>query len=177
MRVIAGKYRGRKLTPPKDMAVRPTIDRIKEALFNIIQFKVRDACVLDLFSGSGAIGLECVSRGAKYVVLCDKDKASIEIINKNFSGVEFCGKIVQADFLNVIATENLKYDIVYLDPPYNSDLAERAIIELVKHNRLADDATIIFEHNIQKKYSSPNGLEIYDTRKHGEVILDFIKQI
>lgn len=176
MRVISGKYRGRKLTPPKDMAVRPTIDRIKESLFNILQFKVRDACVLDLFSGSGSIGLECVSRGARYVILCDKDKASIDIITKNFTGVEFNGKIVKADYLSVIASENQKYDIAYLDPPFGSGLAERAIVELVKFARLADDAIIVYEHLFELKYVAPEGLIVYDTRKYGEIVLDFIKR-
>ncbi|MEG1612684.1 MAG: 16S rRNA (guanine(966)-N(2))-methyltransferase RsmD [Clostridia bacterium] len=177
MRIISGKYGGRKLFSPKGDDVRPTTDRVKEALFNILQFKVRNAVVLDLFSGSGALGIECVSRGAKEVIFSDNDRKSIELVNRNLSGIEFNGQILQSDYLRVISNSKAKFDIIFLDPPYNSGLAEKAILEILKCDILSNDGIIVYEHVRKLAYTPPEGLFLDDSRKYGDIQLDFIVKV
>ena len=128
MRIISGTARGTKLYTLEGLTTRPTLDRVKEALFNIIQNEIPDSIFLDLFSGSGAIGLEAASRGAKKVILCDKSKEAIQIIKKNVEKTHLKEKIelYNTDYEDLIINklaENV--DIVYIDPPYQSNFASR----------------------------------------------------
>ena len=120
MRIISGTAKGTKLYTLEGLETRPTLDRVKESLFNIIYDKAIDSTVLDLFSGSGAIGLEFASRGAKKVYLCDKSKDACKIIEKNIekTHLEEKVKLLNMDFIKAIKEiKNIKFDIVYLDPP------------------------------------------------------------
>ena len=121
MRIISGKARGTKLYTLEGTNTRPTLDRVKESIFNIIQNEIEDATVLDLFAGSGAIGLECLSRGAKKAVLCDKSKEAIQIIKRNIekTHMEEKAQIINADYENCLEKlKNEQFDIIYIDPPY-----------------------------------------------------------
>ena len=102
MRVVAGRYRGKKLLSPADDSVRPTTDRIKETVFNILQWEVEGARVLDLFAGSGALGIECLSRGAEEVVFVDKSPSSVALIKENLKGIQGNFRVVTADFAGVL---------------------------------------------------------------------------
>lgn len=123
MRIISGSSRGTNLYTLKGENTRPTLDRIKESMFNIINNNIKDSLVLDLFSGSGAIGLEFASRGAKKVILCDNSKEAINIINKNIEKTHLQEK-VEVVFLssNTILDKykNIKFDFIFIDPPYNT---------------------------------------------------------
>jgi len=126
MRVISGTARGKKLTSLEGLETRPTLDRVKEALFNILQFNIKDANVLDLFSGSGALAIEALSRGAKEAVLCDFSNKAVKIINKNLEDTRLKNKaeIINKDFietLNKLNSKSKKFDIIFLDPPYKTD--------------------------------------------------------
>ena len=130
MRIISGTARGTKLFTLEGETTRPTLDRVKESMFNIIQNEVQNSIVIDLFSGSGAIGLEAASRGAKRVILCDKSKQAINIINKNIEKTHLKEKVelYNLDYELLLKTKiKEQADIIYIDPPYKSDFAINAV--------------------------------------------------
>ena len=139
MRIISGTARGTKLFTLEGEHTRPTLDRVKEAFFNIIQNEIEDSVVLDLFSGSGAIGLEFASRGAKKVYLNDNSKEAFDIIKQNINKTHLSTKVelYNMDFLKLIQNikEN-KFDIVYLDPPYKTNYIILALNKLIKNKKI-----------------------------------------
>ena len=179
MRVISGIARGTKLDSLEGLATRPTLDRVKESMFNIIQNKIENACVLDLFSGSGALAIECLSRGAKEAYFCDKSKDAIKIIKKNIEKTHFESKtvIINKDYLKCLDEINKKFDIIFLDPPYESNFAEEALKVIIKKELLNNDGIIIFETD-KKDISNIEKLDIniYDLRKYGRVELIFLNR-
>ena len=117
MRIISGKYRGKKLKEFELDSTRPTTDRVKESIFNLIQFEVVDAVVLDLFSGTGALGVEAISRGAKKTYLVDSNKQAISIIKENLKNMTEDFVVENKDYLEFLSTTKEKFDVVLLDPP------------------------------------------------------------
>lgn len=183
MRVISGKARGKKLISLEGMNTRPTLDRVKEALFNIIQFDIVDKNILDLFAGSGAIGIEAISRGARSVTFCDNSKDAIRIINTNIKETRSSEQstVLNKDYISALkylAEKNEKFDIIYLDPPYKTDFANIAIKHIIDLNLLSKDGIIILETDDTNKEEELNkqGIEIFDKRKYGRAILIFIRK-
>ncbi len=152
MRVISGKYRGKKLKEFELTTTKPTIDRVKEAMFNQIQFDIIDAVVLDLFSGTGSLGIEAISRGAKKTYLVDNNNKAIKIIKDNLSGINGDFVVKQIDYIEFLNTTKEKFDIVFLDPPYMTDFGIKAINILIERNLLASNAIIIFETSIENDF-------------------------
>lgn len=155
MRVISGFARGLKLKAPEGLNTRPTADRIKESLFNIIAPYLYDCSFLDLFSGSGAIGIEALSRGAKDATFVDFDKNSINIIKQNIklAKCEEKSNIYNTDVLHTIdllANCNKKFDIIFLDPPYDKGLLMPTLKKIENKNLLKDDGFIICEQHINE---------------------------
>lgn len=181
MRIISGTARGTKLYTLEGQATRPTLDRVKESLFNIIQNKIPNSIFLDLFSGSGAIGLEAASRGAEKVILCDKSKDAINIINKNIEKTHLREKteIYNLDYELVLKTKIKKHiDIVYIDPPYDSDFAIKSMKQIVENNLIDENSIIIIETDNDKKLLEnlkKIEVEITDKRKYGRAVLIFLK--
>lgn len=183
MRVISGKARGKKLISLEGMNTRPTLDRVKEALFNIIQFDIIDKNILDLFSGSGAIGIEAISRGAKSVTFCDNSIDAIKVIKANIQNTRSTEQstVLHKDYLlalKYLADQGKKFDIVYLDPPYKTDFANKAIDQIIDLNLLSKEGIIILETDDVKKEEEivNKGIEIFDKRKYGRAILIFIRK-
>lgn len=179
MRVVAGKYRGKNLASPKDDRVRPTTTRIKETLFNVLQGYSRDAVVLDLFAGSGALGIECISRGAKEVVFVDNNKDSIELVRKNLQGIDGNFKVVNSDFSGVLRNAYVtgkKFDMIFVDPPYASGLGELALGLIFDLDLLADGGVIVFEHGAEKTYEVSDKRYKQRTKKMGTVVAEFISR-
>ena len=183
MRVISGNARGRKLVSLEGNNTRPTLDRVKEALFNIIQFDIADKTVLDLFAGSGAIGIEAISRGAKFATFCDNSREAIEIIKTNVKNTRCSDKalILEQDFtraLKYLAKNDKKFDIIYLDPPYKTKLANTAIDIILELNLLSKDGIIILETDDTNKEEEIRNkpIQIFDKRKYGRAILIFIRK-
>lgn len=184
MRVISGERRGKKLVTLEGLTTRPTLDRVKEALFNIIQFKIQNAEILDLFAGSGSLGIETLSRGAKQVVFCDNSNDAIKIIEKNVELTNYKEKsiIINKNYkeaLKQISNLNKKFDIIFLDPPYKSEFAEKALEKLIQLDLIADDGIVIVETDDKNKkdtLSLNKEIEIYDERKYGSVTLIFIRK-
>ncbi len=164
MRVVAGKYRGKKLKEFDISSTRPTLDRVKESLFSLIQFDIMDSVVLDLFSGTGALGLEAISRGAKKTYLVDSNKQAINLIKENLSKVIEPYEIIYGDALAFLKNTKEKFDIVLLDPPFNSDLGLQAIDYILKNNLLTDSGIIIFETSAENDFDFSK-YDITTTRK------------
>ena len=134
MRIISGKARGTKLYTLKGETTRPTLDRVKESLFNIIQEKIVGSSFLDVFSGSGAIGLEAASRGAKEVILCEKDKNAIMVIKKNIEKTHLEVTLYETSYEKMLEKLNEKLDIIYIDPPYKTNLVYETVNNLINLN-------------------------------------------
>ena len=144
MRVITGTARGRKLVEPKDMSVRPTTDMVKEAIFSIIQFDVPGRRVLDLFAGTGQLGIEALSRGARECVFVDQSPASLALVRKNLEICKMQAPVVRADALSYL--ENCgKFDLVLIDPPYHEGLYDRILQKVFGFDILNDGGIILVE--------------------------------
>lgn len=152
MRVITGTARGVRLNTPKGTKTRPTTDRVKEALFSIIQFDIYGKRVLDLFAGTGQLGIEALSRGAKNCVFVDGDREAVALIKENLKKTKLEGQVVQGDSLQYLATCRKTFDIILLDPPYGEKFLENAIKCISEIDILAEDGIIICE--------SPTGKDI-----------------
>ena len=181
MRIISGIARGTKLFTLEGETTRPTLDRVKESMFNIIQNEVQNSIFIDLFSGSGAIGLEAASRGAKRVILCDKSKQSINIINKNIEKTHLKEKVelYNLDYELLLKTKiKEQADIIYIDPPYKSDFAINAVNIILENRIVSEDSTIIIETDEEEKILrelEKIEIKITDKRKYGRAILIFLK--
>ena len=179
MRIISGQARGRKLKTLEGLDTRPTLDRTREALFNILQQRVRDARVLDLFAGSGALALEALSRGAGSAVLCDQSPAACGIIRENIALVRMedrarllCCEASQA--LERLVGE--QFDLIFLDPPYHKGLIDAALEGMIRRNQLAEGGLIVAETAQDEGFDLPEGLTFTDERKYGKSRLHFIER-
>lgn len=180
MRIIAGSARGTKLYTLDGDATRPTLDRVKEPLFSIIQLHVPDAFVLDLFAGSGALSLEALSRGARKAVLCDNSRNAINIIKQNIEKTRFTEEteLLNLDYekaLEKFKMQNLQFDLVFLDPPYKKNYLIKSINAIIDYNLLTNDGIIVAETDEELVLEEIKG-NIYDTRQYGRVKLIFIKK-
>lgn len=148
MRIIAGTARGRQLKAPPGLHTRPTTDRVKEAVFSIIQFQVPGARVLDLFAGSGQLGLECLSRGAESCLFCDNDRAALRAVGQNITacGVQDRCTVFAGDFRSAVAGHSPgSFDIILLDPPYGGKMLEDALRAIEQFDILAARGIIVCE--------------------------------
>ncbi|EDM98782.1 RNA methyltransferase, RsmD family [Pseudoflavonifractor capillosus ATCC 29799] len=147
MRVITGTARGRRLKELPGMETRPTTDKVKESIFNIVQFDVEGRNVLDLFGGTGQLGIEALSRGAERCTFVDLRKEAAAVIRENvkFCGFEGQGKVVQGDGIAFLTGCREKFDLVFLDPPYASGLLERALEVIAKIDIMSENGIIVCE--------------------------------
>ena len=171
MRVISGKYRGKKLKDFNLETTKPTLDRVKESLFNLIQFDIINANVLDLFSGTGALGVEAISRGANLTHMVEINKEAVKIINENLKGVEGNYKVFNVDFKTYLNNVTTKFDIVLLDPPYKTNLGVDAINLLVEKELLNNDAIVLFETSFDNEFEFNNETFEVVTKKYGSVLV------
>ena len=176
MRIVSGERRGLKLNTLEGENTRPTLDRVKESIFNILMAKNAEYTnILDLFAGSGNLGLEALSRGGEFAVFCDNSPKACEVIKQNIEKCKFStkAKILNLDYIKAIeriTKENIKFDIVFLDPPYNKGLGIKAIYQIEKMNLLKENGYIILETN--KEEEVPHNIGKYvlcDERKYGIV--------
>ncbi len=179
MRIIGGLYGSRVLCGFDGQDVRPTADRTREALFNILSMQVRGARVLDLFSGSGAVGIEALSRGAREVVFNDAAKESLAILKKNLTALKLLEtegvKISGSDYLVCLSQQREKFDIIFIDPPYKEDFGERALKEIAARGLLTEKGVAIYERD-KPFIGEIEGLEKYDERRYGKAYLTFFRR-
>ena len=183
MRIVSGKYRGLSLATPKDARIRPTSDRVREALFNVLAhndfetgFTLVGARVLDLFAGTGALGLEALSRGAAFVMFVDDHFESRGLIRRNVEAAHATGisKIWRRDASalgDMPANANGPFNLVFIDPPYRQGLAARALAGLVAGGWLSRTAVLAVETAAEEDLPLPAGLAIADKRAYGDTLV------
>ncbi len=184
MRIISGTAGGRRLVAPAGEKTRPTSDKIRGSLFNILMSRIADANVLDLFGGTGAMALEALSRGAAHAVIVDTDRQAIEAIRKNAQtvlGEDFRAQadIIKSDYKRALsAMSPVKFDLVFLDPPYMlTDAYSAAQSMLASRGMLAEDCVLVCERSRDAKVTYAEGFEIYDTREYGDTAVDFVRRV
>ena len=175
MRIISGKYRGMVLSNFAGDEIRPTADRVKESLFNILSAKIAGARVLDLFCGSGNLGIECLSRGASHVHFNDFSKESIFVLNKNLArmrGESFA--VTTLDYKACLSRVS-EFDLIFIDPPYAKEFGADALKIIAEGNILNGGGVAVYERDRNFAGEIP-GLEQYDERKYGKTYLTFFKR-
>lgn len=178
MRVIAGYARGTRLKAPKGTLVRPTADKVKEALFSILGSRVIGSVFLDLYAGSGAVGVEALSRGADQAVFVDNRRENIALIKENLNKtkLEERATVINSDVTKAISSpplESIRADLVFLDPPYNLKDLGNVVNRLLESRLLNAKALIVVEHAYKNRLWS-NAFEIIRQKKYGDTCLSFI---
>lgn len=182
MRVISGTARGTNLYSLEGNDTRPTLDRVKESMFSIIQTWIPEAKVLDLFAGSGALGIEALSRGAVSAVFCEKSYKASEILRKNIekTHLEEKSRVITKDYIKALEQiKNQKFDIIFLDPPYKLDFVGKAVNKIIELEMLEKDGIIVVETDEQKRdleQLEKININIYDLRVYGRVKLIFLNR-
>ncbi len=183
IRIIGGLLRGKKLKSVPGLTTRPSADYLKESLFNILSFQLEGAVVLDLFAGTGALGIEALSRGAASALFVDKYRAALSVIEKNIKlcAMENRSKIVKWDILknlNCIKSATPAFDIVFMDPPYNRSSVKQTLGNLQASCSLANKAMVIVEHTPKEPIpSSCFGFKIVDQRRYGKKSVSFLNHV
>lgn len=178
MRVISGTAKGTQLKTPDGMLTRPTTDKVKEALFSIIQFDIPGAGVLDLFGGTGQLGIEALSRGAKYAVAVDNREEACRLIRENYrrAKLEDKARVVRSDFKTYLKTCREKFDLIFLDPPYAEKFLEESLNIITEIDILQSGGIIVAERPIEKEldFSCPNFTRSKDY-KYGKILLTLFR--
>lgn len=181
MRVISGKKRGAKLVAPEGLQTRPTTDRIKETLFNIINFDLPGCSFLDLFSGSGAIGIEALSRGSKEVVFVENGKEALSCIKENLEKTKLKDQSVicamdVAGALQKLVQQGKKFDIIFMDPPYALASIDSLLTYIAQHDLLEKDGYIIVEQGTDRKLTTIEGLQLIKEKEYKTTTLSFFER-
>lgn len=176
MRIIGGAHRGRKLAEFKGSDIRPTADRVKESLFNILSGKVAGAAVLDLFCGSGNLGLESFSRGAARVHFNDLSKDSLAVLKKNIAavGAQTVSKVTNLDYLACLSSAAERYGLIFIDPPYAKEYGVPALETIAGRRLLTEDGIAVYERD-RAFDGEIGGLDKFDERKYGKTYLTFFR--
>jgi len=183
LRIIAGDFKGRKLRSVPGTKTRPTANRIREAIFNILAFQIRNACVLDLFAGTGAFGIEALSRSADKAVFVDIDNDSIAVLQANIKsvGLETRTKTIRWDptkNLNCLPPLGISFSLVFMDPPYNKKMIEPTLSNLHLCRCLEKGARIMVEHsNREPLIADQAPFEIKDQRCYGKTLVTFLSYV
>ena len=181
MRIIAGKARGRKLISPETMETRPTLDRVKEAMFSIIQGYIPDAVAVDVFAGTGSLGLEAASRGAKEVYLIDKSNTTFPLLKQNIENLkfeDFCTPLNMDsyDALMLLNKKGKVFDIIFIDPPYCKEMIPEAIKIIKENNMLKENGVIVTKiDSIEEIYEGYEDIRLLQSRRYGNTTVCFYK--
>jgi len=179
MRVITGTARGRRLKELEGMETRPTTDRVKEGLFNILQFDIEGRKVLDLFAGTGQLGIECLSRGAASAVFVDRRADAVKLIRDNLKTTELTenARVVAGDSMEYLKGLREKFDIIFLDPPYAAGLLEEAISYIAEFDILSPHGIIVAEHPVEKALPAVKApYRLHRTYRYGKIALTIYRR-
>lgn len=181
MRIVAGKFRGKTLTSPSDDSIRPTADRVRESMFNILASRLgpvfNDVRVLDLFAGTGALGLEALSRGAAHVTFVEMGAEGRGLIRDHIEAFGAGGitKLLRRDATDLGASGTFgQFNLVFLDPPYGRGLGELALANIASNGWLASEATLVFEESAEAQIELPAGFTLDDRREYGAAAVHFL---
>ena len=180
MRVISGTSKGRKLATPKNLSLRPTSDRVKESIFNILSGRIEGRMVLDLFAGTGNLGIEALSRGAKKVTFVEKGRDALKLIRRNLArfGLEERSGVLPIDAsraIEILNQEGKTFDLIFMDPPYEKGLIERTLTKLNLHPIYHRDSILVIEHH-RREFLSPaiHGWSLIRQRRMGDTVISFL---
>ncbi|MBQ3435823.1 MAG: 16S rRNA (guanine(966)-N(2))-methyltransferase RsmD [Bacilli bacterium] len=177
MKVISGKYKGRKLLGFNIDGTRPTMDRVKESLFAMIQDYLAEATILDLFCGSGALGIEALSQNSKYAYFIDKNPKAINIVKKNIETLDITNaEVIRNDYLKFLESTTNTFDVIFLDPPYKTDFISKTLNIIEKRNLLNDKGIIVCETDQLNKVNNNNFTSIKE-KKYGDKYIVILKKI
>ncbi len=174
MRVTTGSRKGGRLVKNNLSHVRPTTDKVKQALFTKLQFFIAGKRVLDLFCGTGALGIEALSRGAEEVIFVDKSFKSIQMTKQNLIKLSLDADVFKTDALKFLEKQNEPFDLILIDPPYSSGLYFPVLDLIYKRNLLAKDGVIVCEHEKWQEIKH-DGFDILDEKKYGNIVLTFLE--
>ncbi len=180
MKVISGTLKGRIINGYDIEGTRPTMDRVKESLFGMIQNNIKNSTVLDLFAGSGQLGIETISNGAELCYFTDNNIEVIKVLNKNITNLEIKNKskVILTDwkkFLNECALKSIKFDLIFVDPPYDYNVYEKILTKVIELDLLKDNGLIILEHHNLKLKDKYNNLTLYKEKKYGNKSVNIYK--
>lgn len=181
MRIIAGEARGRQLYTPKNNDIRPTGDRVKGSIFNMIGSYIDDAVIIDLFAGTGNLGLEAISRGASKVYFIDKSSKSLEIVKKNIdvTGFKKYCHLIHGDFEKALANINEKVDVFFIDPPYNKGYITVCLKHITAYDMLSSNGIVVIEHSLKEKINdnlNRYGLDLFKQKKYGTTMVSIYRR-
>lgn len=179
MRVITGSARGVRLLTPEGEQTRPTTDRVKEALFNIIQFDIEGRSVLDLFAGTGQLGIEALSRGAKSATFVDNRSDAVKLIKENIRKTKFQNQstVFVGDYATFLQTSRQRFDLIFLDPPYAESFLENALKRISTIDIVKDGGIIICERPVEKELSQElSGFERSKDYRYGKTIITLYRK-
>jgi 16S rRNA (guanine966-N2)-methyltransferase len=180
MRIISGTSKGKRLATPKGRALRPTSDRVKESIFNILGGGVVGKVVLDLFAGTGNLGIEALSRGAKRVIFVERGKEATRLISGNLSrcGMVMVSEIIPKDVIRAIGVLHQRgetFDLIFMDPPYEKGLIEKTLWKLQSHRIYHDDSILIIEHDRREPLPLElDGWNLMRQKKIGDTLISFL---
>lgn len=181
MRIIAGKARGHKLLSPESLETRPTLDRVKEAMFSSIQNYIPDAVALDVFAGTGSLGLEAASRGASEVYLVDKSANTFPLLKKNIENLkfdDFCTglNMDSYDALRMLANNKKKFDIIFIDPPYCKEMLPEAFRLIKENDMLQEDGIIVTKiDSIEEIYKGYEDIKLTKSKRYGNTTVCYYR--
>ncbi len=178
MRIISGMRKGLKLKSPDGMNTRPTTDRVKESIFNLLQFCLPCDMVLDLFAGSGALGIEALSRHSSHAVFVDQNRQSIALVQDNLSIAQFQEKatVVSKDALSYLKECSATFDLIFLDPPYNKGFLIPVLQEIAERNLLADDGIIVVESEENGETIEGSPFSVRRVAKYGKTVITLLQR-
>jgi 16S rRNA (guanine966-N2)-methyltransferase len=180
MRIIAGQYRGKKLSAGSDLSIRPITNRLKETIFSIIHEFVFEKRILDLFSGSGSLGLEALSRGAGHVTFVEREESSIKVLNRNLKDIKIdldITKIVKSDVLEFLKKNRNKYHLIFSDPPFKYPYLQQMINQVFINNSLDLNGLLMLHHEIDNPLQTENvPYTVLKQKKIGRSLLSFISK-
>lgn len=177
MRIISGKYKGKILKSPSTLNIRPTADKVKQAFFTKYQFEIDGCNFLDLFCGSGAIGIEAISRNCNIVYFIDKEESSLKLLNQNLSSIQEKNyKIIKSDSIKFLHNFDIKnyFDFIFIDPPYKSNLYNECLNTIYNKQILKENGIICCETDLDYKFKNTNFI-LFDEKKYGNTKLYFFK--
>ncbi len=179
MRVISGSARGTKLLSPEGLSVRPTHDRVKEALFSMLSANVLDASVLDLFAGSGALGIEALSRGASHAVFVDVSANSLHLVEDNLKKTHLIAQaqLCKSDYLAYVSTTNVAFDLIFLDPPYQEGFLMPALKKIKERDLLNPDGLIYCETEGEPPTEITDLFSVVRDKKYGRARILLLKEL